>query len=281
MSDVVFTCPGKSGDAMLQYPVAYQWHKATGKTFDVWLDENTCKAVAPLFAAQPCVDEVKLIKGVENWSCGGQPWHFDLPTSVHQDKTIYHLGFRGFPSRQITLETLENVKVPVKLNRRALETESSFIFDPKPETRNRLVLHGQPICPHTKSTPGFWKFLSGIHQELESLFEEIVWVGDVEDREIGTRTYPQWKDFDDGGSFLETARLMAPASCFIGCGSSMAAMAQAMKIPCIRVHDPIGEAPKVIWSGLHENSLNDTEVGLRDSWPAWRDKWITARAVAG
>lgn len=268
-----FTCPGKQGDAMLQWPVAYQFCKQTQTRCDVWLDENTCKALVPLFESQACVDEVKLIKGVENWSCGGQPWHFDLPTSAHKDRTIYHLGFRGFPSRQITLETAENVKLPIKIDRSALESEPAFLFDGI-EPKRRLLLHGQPVYGHTKTTPGFWKFLAGISRELPDLFDEIVWIGSDRDREVGTRTYPDWKDFDDHGSFLEVARLMAGSACVIACGSSMAAMAQVLKIPCVRVHDPIGDNPKVVWSGLGENQLNDTELGLRTAWPAWRDQWL-------
>jgi hypothetical protein len=279
----VFSFPGKSGDALLQFPVAYQWHKITGKQFDCWLDEHTCKPVEKLFAAQPCVGEVKLISGVENWNCGGQPFHMNLPTSAFAEHTVYHLGFRSFPQRQITLETLENCKLPVTVDREALASEPCFAWPGSIEfpvegqrvATRRLILHGQPICPHTKSTPGFWPFLSSIAHELPALFDEIVWVGDARDREIGTRTYPEWKDFNDVGSFLETARLMSGASCVIACGSSMAALAQVMKIPCARIHDPIGGSPKVIWSGLGDNQINETELGMRSQWPIFRDRWIT------
>lgn len=277
---VVATFPGRMGDATLQYPVMYQWSKVTGKTFDCWIDEGTCKPLESLFASQPFVGEVKLVKGVESYQCGGQPFHMSLPNSAFAEHTIYHMGFRAFPQRQITLETLENVKLPVPIDRKALETEPCFVFDPQPTKRNLLLLHGQAICPHTKQTPAFWKFLAGIHRELDEHFDEVLWLGDKSDREIGSRTYPHWSDFDDGGSLLETAKLMGEASCFIGCGSSMAALAQVMKVPAIRVHDPIGEAPRVIWSGLGENQLNETETVLRTEWPLFRDRWLKQEVTA-
>lgn len=277
----VFTFPGKAGDAVLQFPVAYQWHKKTGGRFTCWMDEQTTKMVAPLFAAQPCVEAVEFKPGVSNWSCGGQPWHFDLPTSAFEGHTVYHLGFRSMPQRQITLETLENAKLPVEIDRQALASDACFFVPAIPLDigKRRLVLHGNPICPHTKSTPGFWRFLASISGELESLFDEIVWVGNARDREIGMRTYP-WKEFDDGGSFLETARLMAGSSCVIACGSSMAALASVLKIPCARIHDPIGEAPRVIWDGLGDNQLNRTELELRSLWPEWRSRWIKQGVTA-
>ena len=272
----VATFPGRLGDAMLQFPVMHQWSKVTGKTFDCWMDERTCKPLEGLFASQACVGEVKLVSGVESYHCGGQPFHMNLTTSAFSEHTVYHMGFRTFPQRQITLETLENVKLPIPIDRTSLETEPCFAFPDTPK-RRLLLLHGNPICPHTKMTPNFWKFLAGTYNELEDLFQDIVWVGDARDREIGTRTYA-WDAFDDHGSLLETAKLMAQASCVIACGSSMAAMAQVMKIPCIRVHDPIGEAHKVIWSGLGENQLNETEATLRTAWPEWRDRWLSVPA---
>jgi len=78
---------------------------------------------------------------------------------------------------------------------------------------------------------------------------------------------------------LDLAKFMAGASLVVGCGSSGVALAGALKVPCIRVHDPIGEAPKVIWSNLGENQLNDTEIGLRKSWPEFRDRWLNDQPV--
>ena len=78
MSRTVFSCPGKLGDALMEYPVAYQWSKATGKKFSMWLDDGTLKPLVPLLEFQSCVDKVELKSGIENYSCGGQPWHWNL-----------------------------------------------------------------------------------------------------------------------------------------------------------------------------------------------------------
>jgi hypothetical protein len=165
----VFTFPGRAGDACLQFPVAYQWSKVTGQKFTCWLDERSCKMVKPLFEAQPCVESVEFKPGIESYNCGGQPFHFDLPTSAFEGHTVHHLGFRSFPNRQITLETAENFNAGIEIDREALASE-----------------------------------------------------------------------------------------------------------PTLRVHDPIQNLPKVIWNGLGDNQLNETEITLRTLWPEWRDQWLKA-----
>ncbi len=270
----VFTMPGKCGDALHQWPIVHHWAKQSGEQCEVWLDEKTCKPLVPLFEAQPCVAKVELRGGVENYNCGGQPFHMNLPTSAFDGHTIYHLGLRGFPARQLTLECLSVSKVPVTVTPEVLASEPS-LHAPALEKKNRLVLHGQPVYTHTKSSPTFWKFLAGIRHELEAIFDDIVWVGDERDREIGLRTYPDWSSFEDKGDFLELARYVNGSRCMIGVGSAPIVLAGLLKVPAIRVHDPIGnDAPKVIWSNLAPNNLNETEVGLRKEWPLFREQWL-------
>lgn len=289
MSEVVMTFPGKGGDAILQWPVAWWWWKKHGKKFTVWLDEQTCRMVRPLFEAQPCVEKVEYKPGIVNWSLGGQPWHFDLPTSEHEGRQIIHLGLRHFPQRQITLETFEasrtdlGVDVDLVASEPCLEvpdTDSVTLIKQgadvvlNPKGRRILLLHGQAVCPHTRSTPEFWKFLAPLRKELEQLFDEIVFVGSERDRKTGTQQYGGWSEFDDQGSFLELAKLMKQAKCVIGAGSSVVTLAGALKVPCIRVHDPIGEHARSIWDNLSICSLNRMEVELRREWPAFRDQWL-------
>lgn len=274
MSETVFTWPGKSGDALHQWPVARQWAKQTGKKFTCWLDEKTCAIVAPLFAAQPCVEKVEYKPGITGYNCGGQPWHFDLPTSDFEGRTIYHLGLRRFPDRQLTLECFENAKVPVEFSPDEIARAPMFHVEPLPHKGRTCVLHGQAVCPHTKSTPGFWKFLLSVHEELERDFDEVVWVGNARDLEVGTRTYPQWGQFADGGSFLELARFMAGAQLVIGVGSSIVALGGALKVPTVRVHDPIGDHAKRIWDNLAHNSINETEMALRKAWPEFKEQHL-------
>lgn len=273
----VFTFPGKMGDALLEWPVAYWYGRQVGD-FEVWMDEKTCKPLVPLFEAQPHVTKVKLIPGIEHWNCGGQPFHFELPTSAFEGNTVFHLGLRNFPQRQISLETLHGSKTPVQVDPAEFaNTPSISVGLETPEKRNRLVVHGQGMCPHNRQTPHVWKFISGIHSELAELFDEIVFVGDARDLEVAATTYPGCSTFDDKGDFLALARLIAGSRAMIGAGTSPITLAGCLKIPAIRVHDAVGaDLPKVIWSNLGENQLNDTELGLRKSWPGWRDQWLRA-----
>jgi len=279
----VFTFPGKAGDAIMQWPVAYQWAKQTGKKFTVWTDERSCKLVAPLFQSQECVEALEFKTGIEGYGCGGQPWHFDLGSKDLEGHTVYHLGMRAFPVRQLTMQCLEDAKLPVQINKSKLANQPSFELSGV-DHANRVVLHGQPVCTHNRQTPQFWKFLSSIYPYLNSNFDEIVFVGDARDREAAESTYPECKVFDDGGDFLNLAKLIAGSRLLIGGGSSVVTVGGALKVPTIRVHDQIGNHPKVIWSNLGDNQLNDTEIELRESWPTFKSKWLersSAEVVGG
>jgi len=259
----------------MQYPVAYQWAKATGKKFEMWLDEKMLKPLVPLFEAQECCEAVKLLPGIQHYGCGGQPWHFDLKTEDHLGYEIYHLGFRQFPQRQITYQCA--LDVPLNIDAAKLSEQSIFV-EPFANDGRKCVLHGNFGAPGG-GTPRFWRFLYDIREELERMFTDIAFVGPPEETARALEIYPKWRAFDDRGSFLDLAKFMAGASLVVGCGSSGVALAGALKVPCIRVHDPIGEAPKVIWSNLGENQLNDTEIGLRKSWPEFRDRWLNDQPV--
>lgn len=272
MSNVV-TFPGKLGDAILQWPVAYHWARLGGQKFTVWADKRSCAILEPLWRSQSMVEDVVWKDGIEGYQCGGQPWHFDLPTSDLVGNTVYHMGLRGFPVRQITLETLANCKIPLDIDPETIASEPAFEM-PEKKPVNRLVLHGMAVYPHTKSTPGFWKFLYSVAGELEGMFDEIVWTGNDRDREVGRRVYPKWGEFADGGDFKKLADLIWDSRCMIGVGSAPIALAGALKVPAIRVHDQIGEHPRVIWSNLGANQANETERDLRTVWPRFKAEWL-------
>lgn len=273
---LVFTMPGKKGDALLQWPVVYQYCKAHQTSCTLWLDEGSLKELVPLFEAQPCVDAVVLKPGVQNYTCGGQPFDFGIATAEYVDNQVIHLGFRQFPQRQITLQTLHDA--PFELDSVALCQEPSLIVH-EPLHGNRVVLHGTFQSHHTGS-PRFWRFLNRVKDDLEDRFDEITFVGSAMERERALEVYPGWSDFDDGASFLELAKLVSGARLVIGSGSCVVALAGALKIPCVRVHDPIGDAPKVIWSNTGENQINETEVALREKWPEFLARWCPNRVVA-
>jgi len=266
---LVFTMPGKLGDSLHEFPVAYWYCVDQKTTCTIWLDETTCKPLVKLFAAQPFVDAVELKPGITSWHMGGQPWDFGLSMKDHMDHEIYHLGMRRFPMRQITLDALD--QVPLSITRRDNQ-RCLTVVSPAIEHR-RLVLHGT-FMSHMSGVPGFWRFLSDQADDLATRFDEIVFVGTDEERARALEVYPQWTSFDDQGDFLKLAEFMANAKMVIGSGSSNVVLASLLGIPCVRVHDPIGEYAKVIWSNLGENQINDTERELRDTWPAFRDRWL-------
>jgi hypothetical protein len=176
---------------------------------------------------------------------------------------------------------VQDSKVPVVITAEDLASEPALIL-PKQEPQDLLVLHGQSVCSHSETTPSFWKFITGIRGELRDTFKDIMFVGSERDLEVA-RQFTAWPGatyFSDGGDILLTAEKMASARAVIACGSSMAALAGALKVPSVRVHDPIANnAPKVIWSNLGDSQLNETETTLRTEWPKWRDRWLLTPAV--
>ena len=273
---MVFTCPGKLGDACLQLPVARRWCLENETKCAVWADQGTCKSLIPLLESQSWVSATRLLPGIQHYRCGGQPWDFGFQVADHLDNEIVHLGFRSFPQLQITLQTLQDV--PLNIDGSELATQETFEIDGVIES-NRLILHGTFQAPMS-GTPGFWRFLGDRRKELEGLFEEIVFVGSPNERKRALEVYPEWTAFDDNGSFLDLARLMKGSRAVIGAGSSNVALASVLHVPCIRVHDDIGGLPWVIWSGLGDNQLNETERDLREAWSAWRDAWILPTAMS-
>lgn len=259
---LVFTLPGKIGDALHQFPVAYHYCAMNETRCTLWLDEGTLKPLVPLFEAQPCVEKVELKGGITSYHMGGQPYDFGLKIADHLDHEIYHLGFRNFPSRQITLETFS--QVPLKID--PPSTEACLVPTPSTNPANRLLLHGT-FLSHASGVPGFWRFLSLHRADLEREFSEIVFTGTPTERARALELYPDYAAFDDQGSYLKLAEHMARSRLVIGAGSSNVALAGALGVPCVRVHDPIGEAPKVIWNNLGPRQWNETEVELRRSWP--------------
>lgn len=279
MAETIFTLPGKLGDAIHQWPVVHHWTAENRQPVTIWLDEGSLKPLLPLVQSQPWVDKVELRKGIESYHCGGQPWNFGIEAAEAEGRVIHHLGMRTFPQRQLTLECIAGCGLTLAADQKLLAETPAFVLPP-PEKKNRLVLHGMSVYPHSRTTPQFWKFIAAIRGELMQTFDEIVFTGSPMDREVSLATYPEWQELDDGGDFLKLALFMNDARLVIGCGSSVAALAQALRLPCVRVHDPIGDCPKVIWSGLGDNQLNDGEIELRTGWPSFRDQFVKTHQEA-
>ena len=92
-----FYFPGKAGDAILQWPVAYHWAKQNAQKIEVWLDRKSCQCLENLFRAQSIVADVRLFDHTKNYSCGGQPWQGDFTTADHIEHTIIPMGLHAFP----------------------------------------------------------------------------------------------------------------------------------------------------------------------------------------
>lgn len=273
MSNVVMTVPGKLGDAIHQAAIPYWYWREKVVPVHLWLDENSLKPLVPLFEAQPWCASVTLKPGITSYHCGGQPWHFELDTAAYEGLNIFHLGLRGFPQRQLTLECLATANVALDVDPDTLAEYSPFQVEPIRPAK-RLVLHGQGVCPHNRSTPSFWKFLARVWPELPTTFDEIAFVGSAEDLEVAASAYPDVERFADDGDFLKLAGFLAGSQAVIGCGSSVVALAQWLLKPTVRVHDPIASASKRIWDGLAKNQLNGTEYELRTEWPPFRERWL-------
>lgn len=264
-----FYFPGKAGDALLQWPVAYHWAQQNAQKVEVWLDRKSCSPLEHLFRAQPVVADVRLFDHTENYSCGGQPWQGKFSTADHVEHTIVPMGLHAFPQRQITMETLNNV--PLHVDSKAFATEPVFQRSGL-QALSRCVLHGT-FQTHMGAVPTFWRFLNRVEPDLADRYEEIAFVGSPEERERAAELYPKWQTFDDGNDFMKLAEYLDRAQLVIGAGSSVVALAGAMKVPAVRVHDAIGDAPKVIWSNLGDNQLNETEADLRRLFPPFHEKW--------
>ena len=270
---LVFTMPGKIGDALIQFPIVYHYCRKNNVKATLWLDEHTLKPLVPLFESQPCVEAVVLKPGIVNWNCGGQPWHFDLPTSEFEGNTVYHLGYRGFPNRQLTLESLAQSAVPLDVDTDEMAETPCLVLPEQPKLR-RCAIHGQGVYAHTRTTPTLWRFIASIRGDLKSRFDEVVFVGTDRDRAVGRETYPEWGEFDDAGNFKALAEYISGSELVIGTGSSVVALAGLIKVPAIRVHDGFASVPKAVFANLGRNQLNATEVELRTEWPKFRDEWL-------
>lgn len=249
----------------MQFPIAYWWSRENDKKITLGLDKISLSGTVSLFEAQPCVEKVILLDGITTHSKGGQPWNFGFKKEDYEKwDGVVHLGFHFLPNRQLTMFVRD--KFPfIEVDDEKLSETPSIVhgcisyqnpFNPK----RRVVLHGQQRCPHTRRPPKFWKVLEQIAPFLDD-FEEKVFVGLASDRPT---TKPDgWTEFDDGGNWLKLANFINDSALVIGCGSSIVALAGAMKVPSIRIHDKIEGMDYRIFSNLGQNQLNldDPEEG--------------------
>jgi hypothetical protein len=183
---------------------------------------------------------VVLLPGIISWHNGGQPFDFHMLKEHYAEwEKVYHLGYRHQPTKQLTLETADVVDFKLDLEALALERSIFGSVESLGTRSSRLLLHGTRICPHTGNPPAFWDALEQVYPFLTTRFNEIVFIGSESDRRI----YSRWEGathFDDGGDWLKLVDFMQDSTLLIGCGSSNVALAGCVKLPTIRIHDPIG-----------------------------------------
>lgn len=233
MSRVLFTFPGKMGDALHQWPIARQWALENDTKIEVGLG-RTAHCLAELLTQQSVVKEIRLLGGIKNEDNGGQPYDFGWGDDRKEWDEVFHLGFRNFPTRGLMRETYD--LVPLKASfEEVWNTPSIEPFWKPPEGVLRpLILHG------TKTRPEFYKAMIRCFRILEKHFQPIVWAGRPDE-------WPQPADFDgDGLPIVEVANRISYSGLVFAASSGIAALAGAQGAPCIR----IGEKhllPSEIW----------------------------------
>jgi hypothetical protein len=254
MAKTLVTFPGKLGDALAQWPPAYQWAKATGEKFDVMIDERIAR-IRPLLEVQPCVESVVVVRRVRNVLCGGQPWHMDLTVAEHERwPQVFHMGLRRMPEKMLTLQAAENI--PISFDEATLSEQSLFV-GPR-ETTNTLVVHGTSWCHYNiRIRPRVWDVLAHLRPWIEERFTRVQFVGKPDEMLEMMEIYgwPQ-EMFSDIG-LLATAGIMNNAAFVIGAGSMGVVLAACLAVPSLRVHDPIlGDEDFTLWSNVGKAHAN-------------------------
>lgn len=237
---VLFTFPGKLGDALHQWPIAKTWAEENNQKIEVGLG-RTAWLLEHLLAAQPCVSRVHRLEGITNEDVGGQPWHFSFvaDNSKEWDRVV-HLGFRGFPTRGLMRETYD--LVPLKTPFEQIFAQPSI----EPYWRHPgvdflpLILHGN------KTRPTFYKAMIRCWRILEKNFNPIVWAGKPDE-------WPQPSAFEgDGLPIAEVAARISVSGLVFAASSGIAALAGAQGAPCIRIGEP-NLVPHEIWNNPGPN----------------------------
>ena len=223
---VLFTFPGKIGDTLHQWPLVFHWAREQQKKIVVGLEATSLGPLVRLFRNQPCVEDVAMLYGIEHWGVGGQPWDFGFKTADY-DKwdAVHHMGFRAMPNKRLTLFQQNVLKVAASHSEIA-ETPS-LVPCASEVKKSKCVIHG------TQNSGNLWRLMSECDNLIRRCFEQVVFVGSGVDL---TLLEARGLDrFDDRGDFLSLAEFISDAAMVIGCGSSVVALAGAMKVPSIRV----------------------------------------------
>lgn len=255
---VMWTFPGKLGDAFLQWPVAKCWANEREQKITVGLAKQIA-ALEPVFRLQPEVEDVVLLDGIHSFHMGGQPFDFDFSKKDYEPwDEVYHAGFANFPTYQITqfVRDQMGLRIPAAL------LESARIELGPREPQGYLAIHATPKS-NNGELPRVKPLLRACRHGIAKRFSAVWSVGVREDW-ASTDDWIDSTPFDDGGDWVKLGRFLLGANLVIACGSSMAAYAGALGVPCVRVHDTIGNnLNPAIWSNLGPDQYNFTSLRLQ------------------
>lgn len=234
---VLITLPGKIGDALLQWPCVYHWNRETGRRCVLGMPPEL-RVLDPLFRVQPAVEEIVFLEGIQHFGLGGQPYDFGL----RGDQTarwgaVYHLGFRAFPDRPVPVVTRKYLDF--KASDEALCHEPSLRA---PEPRKDLGSNFAVL--HALYNSALLRTVRDLREDLEACFDRIYLVGLPKEQAFFQRGLQgldgtlsdTWVAYPDTPSYLEVANLLAAARVTLDATSSIACLANALKVPCLVAH---------------------------------------------
>lgn len=227
---ILVTSPGKVGDTILQMPIPYHFWKETGKKVVLGLtNQFGVPHLHTLLREQPFVQDIVYLDGIENDSCGGQPWDFGGVNWTHGP--VRHLGYRQRPIIPLTLASRD--ALPINASDDALLNEP-FLTVPK-----------EPLMDHQYAVfflkqYANWQVAVTLMRALRLFIPRIYAVGLPSERAFLRSQLSDYcsniLDFEDNGDLMQVARLVRDASLVVGINSFTVTLAHAMKTPCIVVH---------------------------------------------
>jgi len=251
VADVIATFPGKIGDLFMQWPVARAYALDNNIKVDIGIPPFMA-GVAFLMDMQPEVEGVYFTPEsvMRSWKRDPPPKGISTEPWRRWD-TQLEMGFRDMPDDQITLYIADCLG----LSKDGDYAPSLFVGDKVQE--NYCVLHGTFLTQDgSGSSPPFWAALGNWLQFMMKEFDKIYFIGGIDEmREVRSAEFP-FEVFDDGGNLLETAQLINNSRLFIGSSSMGAALAGALGVNAIRVHEDIPPLPKKCWDFLLPNQFN-------------------------
>jgi hypothetical protein len=248
----IWTFPGKIGDCFLQWPVARRWADQNLAQFGVAVSE-ALRPIVPLLECQPGVTGVQVWPGITNFSCGGQPWDFGVRVAEGYGQ-VFHAGFRKMPTYMITQFVRDQLGFTIS----SAELGAQSLFVGERYTHRMLVIHGT-LRTHRNDLPRIWPMVRAIEAELHDLFPQGVFVVGTPEELDYSEKWIEGRLFNDQANWLKLAQFLNRASVVIGAGSSVAALAGSLGIPCVRVHDDVNGLPAHVWSHPGPDQLNLTE----------------------